>query len=369
MSENLALIGSAAINGTGNSLANVLTGNSADNTLTGGAGDDSYVIDPGDTVVEQADEGVDTVQTNQSYTLDANVENLTLTGTSSVNGTGNTLDNVLIGNNGVNTLAGGLGNDTYVVGSGDTVVESAGEGSDTIRSARTVRLGANVENITLLGEEAVDGIGNELGNVLVGNQGANVLEGHEGADRLDGGSGEDTLVGGGGQDVYLFGRGAGQDVIQDVVFGERDTIRFGSDIAPGDVRVAFNDGSELFLEVIGTGDRVTIRNYSALNSRSSGNQGGQIRRWHGVGWRDARGQVQSPPGPNPGQFFTGTAGNDTLVGTGGDDRFEGLAGDERSMAEEETISSKGISGTICFLAEMAMTCSMGNTSGSAIRRT
>ena len=139
--EHLALIGSAAINGTGNSLANVLTGNSAGNTLTGGAGDDTYEIDAGDTVVEQADEGVDTVKTDQSYTLDANVENLTLTGTSSVNGTGNTLDNVLVGNNGMNTLAGGLGNDTYVVGSGDTVIESAGEGSDTIRSARTSPLG------------------------------------------------------------------------------------------------------------------------------------------------------------------------------------------------------------------------------------
>ncbi len=326
--EHLALIGSAAINGTGNDLANVLTGNSAGNTLTGGAGDDTYKIDAGDTVVEQADEGVDTVQTHQSYTLDANVENLTLTGTSSVNGTGNTLDNVLIGNNGVNTLAGGLGNDTYVVGSGDTVVESAGEGSDTILSARTIRLGANVENITLLGNEAVDGFGNELGNVLVGNQGANVLEGREGADRLDGGSGEDTLVGGGGQDVYLFGRGAGHDVIQDVVFGERDTIQFGSDIAPGDMRVALNDDSELFLEVNGTSDRLTIRNYSPLNSDHQGTK--EVRFADGTVWDGATlaGQVLSTPGPNPGQFFTGTVGNDTLVGTGGDDRFEGLAGDD-----------------------------------------
>ena len=78
--ENLTLLGTAAINGTGNELNNVLTGNSAANVLTGGAGDDTYVIDAGDTIVEQPGGGTDTVSTDASYTLSAVLENITLTG-------------------------------------------------------------------------------------------------------------------------------------------------------------------------------------------------------------------------------------------------------------------------------------------------
>src|SRR2546426_10130803 len=76
--ENLTLIGTAATNGTGNSLDNVLDGsqNSAANTLTGGAGNDTYVVEPGDTVVEKANGGTDTIQAAASYALGRNVENL-----------------------------------------------------------------------------------------------------------------------------------------------------------------------------------------------------------------------------------------------------------------------------------------------------
>ena len=173
--ENLTLTGSSAIDGIGNDLGNALTGNSGVNTLTGGAGndtlnggteadtmigglgDDTYTVDDaGDVVTEAADEGTDTVLSSLAFTLAANFENLTLTGSSAINGTGNALNNILTGNSGVNTLTGGDGNDTlngaagadtligglgddvYVVdNSGDITTEAADEGTDLIQSSVT----------------------------------------------------------------------------------------------------------------------------------------------------------------------------------------------------------------------------------------
>jgi Ca2+-binding RTX toxin-like protein len=129
-------------NVTGGSGNDTLTGDAAANILAGGAGNDSYFVGAGDTVSEGAGAGTDTVNSTATFTLGANVENLTLTGSADINGTGNGLANVIIGNTGANvlsgaagndTLDGGLGNDTLSGGTGnDMFVFHAGFGNDVI---------------------------------------------------------------------------------------------------------------------------------------------------------------------------------------------------------------------------------------------
>jgi len=232
--ENLTLTGAAAINGTGNALNNRITGTAAANvlkgdtgadtlnggtgvdTLIGGLGNDTYVTDGGDTITEALNAGTDEVQSSVSYTLGANLENLTLTGAAAINGTGNALNNritgnaaanTLVGGTGVDTLVGGAGNDTYVTDGGDILTEAAGEGTDLVQSATSYTLGANLENLALTGAAAITGTGNELGNQITGNTAANFLSGLAGNDTLNGGTGVDTLAGGLGDDTYLIDGG------------------------------------------------------------------------------------------------------------------------------------------------------------------
>ena len=149
--ENLTLSGQADINGTGNALANVLTGNNGANILTGGSGadfliggegndtliggtgKDTYIVDSAsDTVIESSALAteLDTVISTISYVLGENLENLTLTGNTVINGTGNNLVNVLKGNSAANILTGGSGNDLLNGGLGaDSLV--GGIGKDT----------------------------------------------------------------------------------------------------------------------------------------------------------------------------------------------------------------------------------------------
>ncbi|MDP3241110.1 MAG: calcium-binding protein, partial [Reyranella sp.] len=182
--------------------------------LVGEAGNDTYFVDNvSDTVVEAAEEGADTVLASVSYTLGANVENLTLTGDSYINATGNDLDNVLTGNwrsntlnggVGADTMAGGMGQDVYHVDNvGDVIVEALNEGIDDVISTISYVLGANLENLELLGSAAIDATGNSLGNELFGNSGVNILDGGVGNDTLNGRGGADTMIGGTGNDIYF----------------------------------------------------------------------------------------------------------------------------------------------------------------------
>ena len=273
--ENLTLTGSANINGTGNTVANVLTGNAGDNvldggtgadTLIGGLGNDTYVVDnTSDVITEALNAGIDLVKSSVTMSqLAANVENLTLTGTNAINGTGNALDNVLTGNSAANVLTGGAGNDTYVVGTGDSTIEVAGGGTDTVQSTITWSLAStvNVENLTLTGTTAINGTGNTADNVLTGNSAINTLTGGAGNDTLDGKGGADVLVGGAGNDTYWLGRGYGFDSVTD-----NDTIAGNTDVARFDATVS-NDqlwftktGNNLEVSIIGTTDKLTMTNW------------------------------------------------------------------------------------------------------------
>jgi Ca2+-binding RTX toxin-like protein len=211
--ENLTLTGTANRNGTGNALDNVIEGNDGNNVLKGEAGNDqllggsggdtldggtgndimrggalsdTYIVDSvGDVVIEDfnitfvgpelsvLDGGVDTVQASVSFTLGNFVENLTLTGTDAINGTGNTLGNTLTGNSAGNTLDGKEGNDR-----------------------------------------------------LNGEAGNDILIGGAGIDTLNGGAGNDILIGGADSDRFLFNSGdpftaadLGVDIIKDFQVG------------------------------------------------------------------------------------------------------------------------------------------------------
>ncbi|WP_156347361.1 MULTISPECIES: beta strand repeat-containing protein [unclassified Sphingomonas] len=247
------LLAVGATTGTGNDLDNRLTGNAAANmlrgaggndyldggsgndTLFGGSGDDSYVVDAaGDVITELGDEGTDLVLSNiASYTLSANVENLTLIGVKAVTGTGNALDNVLIGNAAKNTLRGeagddyldgqggndaligGDGNDVYVVDSlGDTVTERSNAGTDTIETAlATYTLKANVENLVYTGTGNFTGTGTSANNLISGGQNH---------DYLNGGDGLDTMIGYDGNDTYVVSRA--EDIVIEAVNGGIDEV-------------------------------------------------------------------------------------------------------------------------------------------------
>ncbi|MBD2626461.1 FG-GAP-like repeat-containing protein [Trichormus variabilis] len=228
----------------------VLLNTTTGDNFVGNTGDNYYVVDNiGDEIDEGLNGGTDTVRASVTYTLDDNVERLTLAGSNNINGTGNVLNNNITGNSGNNildgrggndslygeagddTLIGGDGNDNLFGGEGaddliggngndiyfvenadDTVTENFNEGIDTVNSSVSFTLSDNVERLTLTGTDNINGTGNVLNNNLTGNAGNNILTGNGGNDYLYGNAGDDTLIGGLGNDT-LFG-GAGNDIFR-----------------------------------------------------------------------------------------------------------------------------------------------------------
>ena len=319
--ENASITGLGATV-TGNDLDNVIMGgygsdtirsSAGKDTLQGGENGDTYIIDANgldDTIVELDYGGNDLVKASVSYTLTAFVENGVLTGTGDLNLTGNDAYNLLTGNSGNNILDGGLGLDSLVGGAGDDtyivdqrydlVVENAGEGTDTVLASHTYSLAeqaANVENLTLTGDNFLAALGNALDNVITGNISDNFLAGAEGNDVLDGGLGVDEMRGGLGNDTYIV------DDVSDVV----------SEYDPG--VLYFGDGTDLVKASVNYTLDLYLENLTLTG----------VGNIFGTG-NDLANIVTGNSGNNA---LNGGAGKDTLVGGLGDDKLDGGNGADK----------------------------------------
>ena len=369
--EDATITGTLAVNVVGNDQNNVLTGNSAANmlsggggddkliggagndTLIGGAGNDVYVVDvAGDVVTEGASAGTDRVETGlASYTLAANVENLTYTGAAAFAGIGNVLDNIIIGGVGKDTLTGGLGNDsltggagddsllggdgndTLVAGTGAADVADGGLGDDLVQvlgnfSAYTrTRVTAtdtklvnatsgesltirNVETVHFAdGDKTMDAVNFNLVSVgndtLVGGAGADTLNGGTGADLMSGGDGDDTYVVDVAGDVVTELDGEGTDLVN-VAFAAAGTYVMTANVENATVTgtVAINvTGNELANVLIG----------NAVNNTLAGGGGNDSL--------DGGAGNDSLLGGDGNDTLNGGAGSDTLTGGGGNDVY------------------------------------------------
>lgn len=209
----------------------LIDGNGApgtESTLIGGNGNDRYyVILRGHSTIELPGGGIDEVETPAGiYALQPNVENLTSTDNASHPAlVGNVLDNVIRGGTGTDSLFGREGNDQLYGGtgnfntllgqegddiyhietSGDTVLEFANQGTDTVHLYVPVfTLPTNVENLVYVGNDVGTAIGNASANMLTGGAGGDFLSGLDGNDILIGGGASDTLLGGTGSDQFRY---------------------------------------------------------------------------------------------------------------------------------------------------------------------
>jgi Ca2+-binding RTX toxin-like protein len=298
--ENLTLTGTNTINGTGNALNNYITGNAAANaingsvgndTLEGSTGNDLYIVDAiGDVIKETSTTAteVDKVNSSVSYVLSANLENLTLTGTNTINGTGNALNNYITGNAAANAINGSVGNDTlegstgndlYIVDAiGDVIKETSTTATevDKVNSSISYVLSANLENLTLTGTNTINGTGNALNNYITGNTAANALNGSVG---------NDTLEGGTGNDLYVV------DAIGDVI---KETSTTATEVDKVNSSISYVLGTNL--------ENLILAGTSAINGTGNAVNNAIV-------------------GNTANNDLTGAAGNDTITGGTGSDRF------------------------------------------------
>jgi len=173
------------------------------------------------------------VQSSIALMMAANIEALFLTGTSAINGTGNTADKLIVGNGASNTLGGGSGNDILQGGSGiDTLTDTAG-------------------------------------NNLVDGGGADVITGGTGREFVIGSAGNDTITTSTGADVIAFNRGDGQDTVN-ASAGKDNTLSLGNGIAYADL--AFKKSSNERILVTGTNEQITFKDwYASTNNHSVAN--------------------------------------------------------------------------------------------------
>ncbi|MCC5642897.1 calcium-binding protein [Nostoc sp. CHAB 5824] len=221
---------------SGNNGNDTLNGGLGTDTLNGGLGDDTYLIDSTvDTITEAASSGTDSVRSSVTYTLGANLENLTLREGSDITGTGNSLSNFLFGNTVNNTLNGGGGNDTLDGSNGNDIL-NGGDGNDSLQG----------------------GPGNE---VLNGGSGNDILIGAFPGSPLPPGLGEtDNLTGGAGVDRFILGDA--ENVFYDdnnttnPGFGDLATI---TDFDFSQDRIELNGTSQDYLlQIIGSNTRIFL---------------------------------------------------------------------------------------------------------------
>ena len=310
--------GSANDTLNGGAGSDTLVGNGGIDSLSGGTGDDLYIVDSSDIVDEGAGEGYDAVHSSTSYTLGANLEVLSLTGTGNTNGVGNVENNIIAGNSGNNILrgddgndymsgdagndilSGGTGTDTmwgntgndayYVDDAGDLVWEFAGEGTDTIHASTSFTIAANVEVLSLTGAANIDATGSSSNERLYGNSGDNLLLGLGGNDTLVGGAGNDTFDGGTGNDQ--MSGGAGDDLY--LVDSPTDTVT-----------ELVGEGSDTIEAAV---SYTLVANIEVLSLVGGGNINGT-----GLATDDE---------------IYGNSGNNALLGLAGDDRLQGLDGND-----------------------------------------
>jgi len=378
--------------GNGN---DTLDGGPGADVLSGGVGSDTYVVDDaGDAVSEAPAEPFpdgDTVIAGLTYTLPPTMENLVLSGSAAISGTGNGFGNAMTGNAAGNVLDGAAGSDTIVAGGGndtliggsgndalsggdgndtylldaaaDTITEAVGAGTDQIQTTITLgSLAANVENLRLLGSADISGTGNALANVIYANAGSNVLRGGAGADTVSyaygatagvtvnlaigsaqatGGSGLDTLsgierLGGspfsdvltGNGGVNLLAGGSGADTLNGR--SGDDTLQGGggNDLLGGDGGNDRLDGGNGIDRVnFSTAVAAVTVNLATAAPQNTGGAG--IDTLISVEHLQGSRFSDTLTGNGSANRLTGLAGNDKLTGRGGNDTLTGNAGQDK----------------------------------------
>ncbi|GAA0589963.1 hypothetical protein GCM10009416_30630 [Craurococcus roseus] len=216
-------------------------------------------------------------------------------------------NDTLDGAAGADTLLGGAGDDAFFVDNAlDSIVELAGEGTDTVFAAAAWTLGANIEALAFIGVADIRGVGNALDNRLSGNAGANALLGGDGDDTLDGANGNDSLSGGNGRDFLMGDAGA-------------DTL----DGDAGDDRLEGGAGDDRILG--GVGDD-WLRGDADADSLDGGAGADALAGGDGVDTLDGGTESDTLAGEGGSDLLRGGDGDDTLLGAAGADWLRGDAG-------------------------------------------